>query len=311
MQKVNDNSKHERLFQLLRLAIERPNVYTKKDLAEKLNISFSSIKRYFSELEYYGFKLVMGDNYCYRLEMDKQYEYLKDLLYFSEKDQQFIYEVLTESRQEGRQKERVLQKMNSIYDFTRLGNHLVSSQFLTKINLLEQAKNQKKVVALIDYRSTFSAKIETKHVEPFRIMPKEDVLHAFDIEQKVTKHYRISRIASVEIFKDLDWKFESQHKHMPTDPFRVSNDQQAHVKIKMTVGGYNEITERFPDTVKFLERVVGEKDTYLLECDVNFEYRGLTNFLLGNYHHVVEIYEPDSLIEHLEKEVEKIKQKFF
>jgi predicted DNA-binding transcriptional regulator YafY len=36
-------------------------------------------------------------------------------------------------------------------------------------------------------------------VEPFQVSVKEDILHAFEVEKKAIRHFRISRIERVEL----------------------------------------------------------------------------------------------------------------
>jgi predicted DNA-binding transcriptional regulator YafY len=311
MQIIKDTTKNFRVLQVLRAIMERPNGYTKKDLMERCEVSESTIKRYFTEIKNAGFDLKCDENnYRYEVSNDKPYEYLKDLLFFSEKDQDFMLEVLGKAVQEGKQKERIVKKLESIYDFTRLGSHLISGQFLTKINLLEQAKLQQKVVELVDYRSTNSSQVSSRKVEPFHIMPKEDILHAFDIEKRELRHYRISRIARVEL-NDLAWTHQGHHQLVATDCFRIANAKQVRVRLRLKVGGYNELLERFPLTIYHLEKAADEKDVFELDCMVNKNFYGLTNFILGYHHHIIEIIEPDSLLDHIKTEAQKLMSNFF
>jgi predicted DNA-binding transcriptional regulator YafY len=305
MKTFKDNSPKFRMMRVLRMIMERPKNYTAKALGERCSVDAKTIKRYFEDLENAGFQIKYDEQYRYYIENENQFEHLKDLLFFSEKDQNFILDALAKTAADDRYKNRIQKKMESIYDFTRLGNHLISGQFMTKINLLEKAKTEQKVVILQDYHSTNSGKIEDKTVEPFHILPNEDILHAFDTNERVVKHYRISRIKGVEIV-DTAWQFVTHHVIYPTDPFRISNPKQMRVRIKVKTGGYNELIERFPATYGFLQPTVENKEIYLLDCMVNESFRGLLNFILGNHHQVIEILEPESLIDRIKEEVKKI-----
>lgn len=305
MNKKDDTPKF-RLLRVLRMIMERPKSYTANELAERCNVNSKAIKRYFIDLENAGFQVKFDENYRYYIENHKQYEHLKDLLFFSEKDQNFIIDALSRTAADDKYKNRIQKKMESIYDFTRLGNHLISGQFMTKINLLEKAKQEQKVAILLDYHSTNSSTISDKIVEPFHILPNEDILHAFDLKDKTVKHYRISRIKGVEITNEA-WNPVHYHIVMPTDPFRISSSKQIKVRIKVKTGGYNELIERFPATYGFLHPTVENNEIYLLDCLVNDSFRGILNFIMGNHHHVVEILEPESLIDRINEEVQKIK----
>jgi predicted DNA-binding transcriptional regulator YafY len=306
MNTSKDNTPKFRMLRVLRMIIERPKSYTAKALAERCEVQIKAIYGYIDELKNAGFEVDYDDNYRYFIENENQFEHLKDILFFTEKDQNFILDALSKTAADERYKSRIQKKMENIYDFTRLGSNLISGQFMTKINLLEKAKKEEKVVILQDYHSTNSGKIEDKTVEPFHILPNEDILHALDIKEKTVKHYRISRIKGVELL-DAPWNYVTRHVIYPTDPFRISNPKQVRVKIKVKTGGYNELIERFPATYGFLQPTVENKEIYLLDCMVNQSFRGIMNFIMGNFHHVVEILEPESLIEAIKEEVEKIK----
>lgn len=100
----------------------------------------------------------------------------------------------------------------------------------------------------------------------------------------------------------MDWEFEQRHIVMPTDPFRIVDAKQVMVHLRMKVGAYNELTERFPTTKAYvMESAVG--DVFDFQCMVNQRFLGLTNFILGNYHQLVEILEPEGLLDHLRKAV--------
>jgi predicted DNA-binding transcriptional regulator YafY len=142
-------------------------------------------------------------------------------------------------------------------------------------------------------------------VEPFQVSVKEDILHAFEVEKKAIRHFRISRIERVELL-DADWQYETQHYVTATDPFRIVNDNKIRVHIRLKVGGYNELIERFPLTQAYLQPSADELGVYDFECNVNEKFFGLTNFILGYHEHIVEIIEPESLIEHIRRHIGKI-----
>lgn len=305
MEKPKDDTPKFRTLRVLRMIIERPHGYTAQQLCDRCGIKQKALRSYFTELKNAGFQVEYDENYRYYIENHHEYENLKDLLFFSEKDQNFILDALAKTAADDKYKSRIQKKMESIYDFTRLGSHLISGQFMTKINLLEKAKNEQKVVVLLDYHSTNSATISDRTVEPFHILPNEDILHAFDVKDKCVKHYRISRIKGVEI-TDESWNPSHYHVIMPTDPFRISNPKQVRVRLTVKTGGYNELIERFPATYGYLRPTVEDNEVYLLDCMVNEAFRGLINFILGNHHQVIEILEPELLIERIKEEVQKI-----
>lgn len=306
MNKYNDNSPKYRLLAILKILIESPYHYTKKMLATKYNVEADTIKKDFEELRDADFDVQFDTKYRYAIVPNKPLEHLEDMLFFTESEKEILVEALTNNAKASEKRtKRMQEKLNTIYDVSKLGSSLFSRTFLAKANLLEQAKQQKKVVKLINYRSTNSSEVNNRLVEPFLVSVKEDILHAFDVEKKAIRHYRISRIERVEL-QETDWQYETQHYVTATDPFRIVNDHKVRVHIRLKVGGYNELLERFPLTQAYLQPSADEQGIYDFECKVNEKFFGLTNFILGYHEHIVEIVEPESLIEHIRRHIAEI-----
>jgi predicted DNA-binding transcriptional regulator YafY len=306
MQKFNDISPKNRLLKVLIALTESPNRYTKVDLATQYNVHKDTIKEDIEDIRNAGFQVTHDKQYRYAIVQDKVYEHLKELLFFSENEQGFILDVLEKTNHADKRYERVRKKLENIHDISKIGSSMITKPFLTKINLLEKAKASKFLVKLVGYRSTNSSDVTDRLVEPFQISHKEDMLHSFDVEKKDIRHFRLSRIERVEVV-EVPWTYEGKHHVKATDPFRIVDDKQVSVHIRMKVGGLNEITERFPLTSAYLKPAADEAGLYDLECKVNHRFYGLSNFILGHHRDIVEILEPESLLEHIQKEVEKIK----
>ncbi len=305
MNVFNDNSPKNRLLQLLKDLLERPKHYTKKMLATKYNVSVDTVKNDFEELRNADFLLHYDRHYRYSIVPNKSLEYLKDVLFFTDSEKEVLVEALIAWKASDTQKNKILEKLETVYDISKLGSSLFSKTFLNKANLLEQAKQQKRVAHLVNYRSTNSSKVANRTVEPFLVSTKEDILHAYDVESLQVRHYRLSRIERVEVTAEL-WKNEAKHYVTATDPFRIVNDKQVFVHIRLKVGGYNELIERFPLTQAYLYPSASEEAVYEFECKVNEKFFGLTNFLLGYHEYIVEIVEPESLIEHIKAHISRI-----
>lgn len=306
MNKFNDNSPKNRLLAILKLLIESPNQYTKVMLETKFNIGKDAITSDFEELKDAGFDVQYDKKYRYAIVPNKPMEHLEDMLFFTEAEKEILIEALANNAKASEKRtKRMQEKLNTIYDVSKLGSSLFSRTFLSKANLLEQAKQEKKIVKLINYRSTNSSEVTDRLVEPFQVSVKEDILHAFEVEKKAIRHFRISRIERVEL-QDADWQYETQHYVTATDPFRIVNDDKVRVHIRLKVGGYNELIERFPLTQAYLQPSANEVGVYDFECNVNEKFFGLTNFILGYHEHIVEIIEPESLIEHIRRHIGKI-----
>ncbi len=305
MNVFHDNSPKYRLLAILKDLLERPYHYTRKMLATKYNVDKDTIKKDFNELRDADFLVKPDEKHRYAIVPNKSLEYLEDVLFFTEAEKDLLIDALTKTNAADKRMEKIREKLETVYDVSKLGSSLFSKTFLNKANLLEQAKQQKKLVKLINYRSTNSSKVSNRMVEPFLVSTKEDILHAYDVENQVIRHYRISRIERVEVQTDI-WQNETKHYVTATDPFRIVNDKQVRVHIRLKVGGYNELIERFPLTQAYLQPSADEEGVFEFECRVNERFFGLTNFLLGYHEHIVEIVEPESLMAHIRKHIAQI-----
>ncbi len=305
MNKFHDDTPKKRLLLMLKALLESPYQYTRKQLAAKYGTSTDTIKKDMDELRDVDFNVVHDNKYRYAIAPNRSLAKLEEVLFFTETEQNTLAKALRQTEQPTQRVEKLLQKLETVYDVSKLGSSLFSKSFLDKASLLELAKQQKRVVWLINYRSTNSAEISTRTVEPFLASTKEDILHCYDLDRGEIRHFRISRIERVEL-QDQTWAHESRHVVTATDPFRIVNNHQVHVHIKLRVGGYNELTERFPLTQAYLKPSANEAGIFDFECKVNDQFYGLTNFILGYHEHIVEIVEPERLIAHIQAHTRKI-----
>ena len=241
----------------------------------------------------------------YALVIEKPYRELKDLLHFSEEEQLLLYQAIDNLPNSTSRHQKLKTKLGSLYDFSRLGHSYLRKPYLTKVDLLERAQKEKKQVLLEDYYSSNSSKIGNRTVEPFHVSPSEDMLHAVDLEKKMVRHFRLSRFSRVKLL-DTSWEQEKLHIIMQTDPFRIVSDNQVMVHLRLSVGAFNELTERYPLTR--IHIVPAEKpEVFDFQCRVNHQFLGLSNFILGFYHLDIEVLEPESLLSHLRQEIAQMR----
>jgi predicted DNA-binding transcriptional regulator YafY len=178
--------------------------------------------------------------------------------------------------------------------------------YLTKFQLLEQAREQKVQVVLLSYRSSNSNAISDRRVEPFYARIEEDTVQAYDVDKSMLRHFRISRIRRIRM-TDTPWSNEAEHKVLATDPFRIVDDHQKMVHLRLKVGAYNELVERYPLTKAFIQEDAEQDNRYDFQARVNHQFKGLTNFILGFHHQVIEVVAPVELKRHLEQERERMR----
>lgn len=294
-----------RLLRILRALMDRPFGYTKRQLAGRYAVHEDTIKNDFTAIRNAGFVLNYDDAYRYALRENKPYQQLKDLLHFNEDEQLLLAQAIDQIATHTQTGDRLKRKLSSLYNYQRLGHAYLRKPYLTRLDALLKAREEKKRVILKNYRSSNSNVVSDRLVEPFHPSPPDDILHAFDVEVGEIRHYRISRFDRVEATA-VDWAFTHLHRVASTDPFRIVDDHQVMVHLRLRVGAYNALVEQFPQTKGHIEPAA-EQDVYDLQCMVNHRFLGLSNFILGHHHQVIEVLEPDALIEHLNDEVQEMK----
>ncbi len=293
-----------RIVQLLFLIVESPKRYSKAELIQRFGAKEGTIKGDFKIFRNLGLDLRYDSNYRYYFTENKVLRQFKDLLYFSEEDRLLLTQAIDHLDKGGKRGERLKRKLDSLYNFSLLGHDFLRSPYLAKIELLRKSAKFKKQVILQNYYSSSSNKISDRLVECFHIQPDADTLQAYEPHNEDLRHFRISRLKGVLITND-DWKFEKRHHVKRTDPFRIVDDEQIPVHLRLKIGARNELIERFPLTKNRIMETQ-ESNVFDFQADINHKFLGLTNFILGFHHQLVEICSPDILIDHLNEEIKKM-----
>jgi len=295
-----------RLLKMMLKILDQPNRYTKKELAERYGVKPETITTDIKAFRDAGLSIIHDDNYRYEFRLEKPFTKLRELLYFSEDDQHLLGAAIDYLQPHSKRAIQLKRKLDALYDYHQLGLAVLRKPYLKKIDLLKQAQNDKKVVRICDYHSSNSNTVADRIVEPFHVSPDADLLHAYDTVRKDLRHFRISRMGNIKV-EAIDWRYEGHHNIISTDPFRIVDNKQIMVHLRLKVAAYNELLERFPLTKHYIAE--DTNGIFDFQCKVNHRFYGLTNFILGFHHQLVDIVGPEELIEHLQHEVGKIKEK--
>ncbi len=247
MPKDTEHGTRARVLLLLRAIADQPRRYTRRELASKYDVNADTISGDFEAMTTAGFVLAKDDKARYYFVVDKPFKKLQDLLHFSEEDQVLLHQAIDQIPTTTERQIQLKAKLSSLYDFRQLGHAYLRKPYLGKVDLLLQATAEKKQVLLEGYRSSNSSTVRDRRVEPFHVAPAEDMLHAFDLDKHLVRHFRISRFTRVQIL-DQQWTHEGHHNIMLTDPFRIVGNDQVMVHLRLSVGAFNELTERYPLT---------------------------------------------------------------
>jgi predicted DNA-binding transcriptional regulator YafY len=299
-------SPRERIVRVLLYLIFNPYQCTSRDLSRKFGVSHDRIKDDLRALEGAGLPLDRPADRQYRIAIlpDHSFRELTYLQPLSDADKARIKHALrTASTKE---QLYLSKKLDSLYDFQQLGIRALRKPALERINQLEQARKNKQRVILKNYHSASSNDVRDRKVEPFHIDTSNDLLQAYDTDQKLSRHYRLSRIQRVEIVNST-WKYESDHRHGITDVFGIVDNQQVNVHLTVDVFAYNGLTEQFPSTKAYL--VPGSAEhSWDFQALVNHQFKGLLPFILAHADHV-DILSPAVLSDQIMASAKKIMEK--
>ncbi|MCB9289647.1 MAG: WYL domain-containing protein [Lewinellaceae bacterium] len=296
-----------RLLMVMRALLEQPYRYTKKELARRFKVDPDTIKSDFEAFKNAGFDLDHDKKtYRYAFKADKPYEELKSMLDLSEADQLRLLRAISEVEPGNPEFEQLKRRLASLIEYAQKEHNYLRRPYLTKVNLLEKARLEKRRALLVDYHSSNSNVVADRLVEPFYAKAEDDILQAFDVDKKKLRHFRFSRMKRIRL-TDTPWAYEKEHKILATDPFRIVDDQQVMVHLRLRVGAYNELVERFPLSKAYIQEDAADEGIYDFQARVNHKFYGLTNFILGFHHQIVEVLEPEELKAHLRREVGRMK----
>jgi predicted DNA-binding transcriptional regulator YafY len=304
--KDKDSAGHkERILRLLIYLLQTPGGRTRQELANLFDVGPATIRNDFAVFDTVGIPYSKEENppYRYSLGNEKPLNYLREFLLFTEEDQAKLIEAIDKSMPPSHRREMLKRKLATLYDFQRIGHSYARLPYLAKVDALTAAREQKQRVILEQYRSTNSNVVSDRLVEPFHLNLQEDIVQTYDVAKKELRYFRISRFKRVRP-TDQAWAYETRHFAKSADHFHIVDDQQAQVHLRLKVGAYNDLMERFPLCSRDI--IDGEEpDTYDLHTKVNSQFIGLSSFILGNFEGV-EILEPEELREHIREKAKRM-----
>jgi len=297
----------ERCIKVLLRILQNPYRFTLKELAAHFGYrDIDTVKKDIKFLRDAGIHIDIKrtDNYRYAILPSREFKELKYLQPLTDEDKANLSRALDYVK--GIDKHYLRKKIDSLYNFQQLGIRSLSKPSLARIDRLESARKQKKQAVLINYRSN-SGSIKDRIVEVFHIDPELDTIQTLDVESDPldNRHFLLSRIERVEVLEQ-PWQHENLHSFQRTDVFRIANNKQVNVELQLDIYAYNILIETYPKALSEISPDA-EANMYFFQSKVNAEFKGITNYILGNAAHAkIEILAPESLRERVRELAGKI-----
>ncbi|MFT4762860.1 MAG: putative DNA-binding transcriptional regulator YafY [Paraglaciecola sp.] len=292
----------ERIVRLLLRILTNPYQYSQKDLAKYFDFHSDQIKKDIQILKNIDIHIDYDKKYRYAIIPEKGFKELQILQHLTEAEQAKISRALNAQLGSSKEADYIANKLSGLYNFQKLGLRALRRPALDRIDQLEAAKKAKQQVILKNYKSN-SGKTRDRYLEVFWVDAELDTIQAFDIDEKANhaeedanRHFRLSRIQSVEIL-ETSWQFSKEHRPKPTDVFRIANPNQARIHLKLKNQAYNFLAENYHKALSEIHPT-SEPDIWHFETAVNADFYGLTNFIMAHYEHIEIVY-PIDLQEHI------------
>lgn len=297
----------ERIIRILLKLIRNPYTLTRKNLADEFNNGMlDAIHGDIAALKNanIGFEQEPKPPYRMAIIPDHHLKELKHLIPLTDADRAKISRSLHQFSS-SKDALYLTNKLESLYDFQKLGLRALRRPALEKIDRLETSKVNEQQVIIEKYRSN-SNTIKDRRVEPFHIDPELDTVQAYDVDKNKCAHFKLSRIDRV-ILTDDPWAFKMDHHYKYTDVFRIANNDQKLVQLKLDVWGYNTLVEQYPKAMSDIS-VGANPNIFEFQSRVNDQFLGIVPFIMGNSQHV-EILHPQELITKIQEEAKLILDK--
>lgn len=250
--------------------------YTLQELQDIFEISERTVFRHINAIEDAGF-VVNRVNSTYNLCLNTpNARTLQKLLHFAEEEVSILYETLLLTEGTTPLKERLLCKLDTLYNARALSQSEEKSQ-IQIIKKLSEAIACKKQVSLKAYRSSNSQSINDRTVEAFEFLHDYSAIWCYDKEDKFCKQFKVARIKEVDLMPS-SWQDEAKHKVPFVDAFHMSAEAPvANVQAHLSLKAYNLLIEEFPLAENYVRPLNGK---YLLDIPVA-DFNGIGRFVMG------------------------------
>lgn len=266
----------ERMLRLMKMMSGNTS-YTIGELAKRLGITYRSVYRYIETFKDCGFVVDKVRKNVYKLgKMPKGLVELDKLIYFSEEEAYIVNSLINGLDTTNALKADLQRKLTAVFQCTSIADYFEDKNCAANIEMLGQAMREKKKVILKNYESGSSKQIADRLIEPYEFTTNYIDIWGYDIEKGENKIFKISRIDWVCVLDD-DWTREGLHQKERTDCFRMSGNDNYHVKLELTVKAKSLMTEEYPLSGKYITKKNGR---WIFETDV-CKLEGVGRFVVG------------------------------
>ncbi|MFL0684235.1 MAG: helix-turn-helix transcriptional regulator [Algoriphagus aquaeductus] len=269
-------------------------------LAELLETDERTIYRYFKLLEALGFVVVKEFS---KYKIQERPEYLpgtSTYSTFSSEENQWLKGLIESQGKGNLLKDSILQKLQLKSEVKQGSEHLFKAHLGRQVDLIGQAMTLKRRVWLKEYYSLSSDTVSDRLVEPVGFGSDYEHIHAFEVESKSMKMFKIERIGEVVISSE-PWQFESKHELPAQALFGFTGKGKYPVKLKLSKKAFQLMQEEHPNARPFMQ--IKNRNHYYFQGEIP-HLPGLARFILG-LPGEVKVEEGEEMKAYLKEQLEK------
>jgi predicted DNA-binding transcriptional regulator YafY len=246
-------------------------------LAELLETDERTIYRYFKLLEALGFVVIKEFN---KYKINERPEYLpatSTFGSFSQEENLWLKGLIESQGKTNLLRDSLLQKLQLKSEVKQGTEQLFKANFGRFVDLIGQGISGKKQIWLKDYYSLSSDTVSDRLVEPVGFSTDYENIHAFELESKSMKVFKIERVGEVVIGSE-NWKHETKHELPGQALFGYTGKNKFHVKLKLSKKAFQLMGEEHPNALPFMS--IKNRNQYYFIGEVA-QLPGLARFILG------------------------------
>lgn len=246
-------------------------------LAELLETDERTIYRYFKLLEALGFVVIKEFN---KYKINERPEYLPSTSTFgsfSQEENGWLKNLIESQGKSNLLRDSLLQKLQLKSEVKKGSEQLFKANLGRFVDLIGQGISGKKQIWLKDYYSLSSDTVSDRLVEPVAFSSDYENIHAFELESKSMKVFKIERIGDVVLGLEV-WKYESKHELPGQALFGYTGKRKFPVKLKLSKKAYQLMLEEHPNALPFMK--IKNRNHYYFQGEIP-QLPGLARFILG------------------------------
>ena len=245
-------------------------------LAELLETDELTIYRYCKLLEAWGFEVIKEFS-KYKIKQKPGMDQTLNYGTFSAEESNWLRSMIESQGKQNLLHDSILKKLSVRSKVKKVTEELFKANLGILVDEIGKGIQEKVKVWLKDYYSLSSDTTSDRLVEPVAFSSNYEAIHAYELESKSMKVFKIERIGEV-ILSQKNWASESKHVIPGRQLFGFTGKNKFLVKLKLSKKAYQLMMEEHPNARPFM--FIKNRNQYFFNGEIP-QRPGLARFILG------------------------------